>query len=139
MIARPDPSRLREVTSSEFLRLVGPLYLEDAAADPTFWLRVDERHLNTMGGAHGGFVATLADVAAARGARLLADDGRAFRTVSLTVDFLAPAPRDEWLCAVTTLDRLGGRTAFAACRITAADQLVARASVVLAAVTAGSG
>ncbi|GAB2458722.1 PaaI family thioesterase [Jatrophihabitans fulvus] len=133
-----DRNQLRELRTTPFLNLVGPLYVDDGAAKPTFWLEVTEQHANTMGSAHGGFLATLADVAAARGAHLVAADGRTFRTVSLTMDFLVPAPPGRWVQAVTTVDRIGRRTAFATCRISSGAELVARASAVLATVGAGA-
>ena len=132
MTASDEPSpRLERVRSSAFLELIGPFYVDRSAAEPTFRAQVDEQHLNTFGGAHGGFVAALIDVAAGRGIRMVLQDGRAFRTVSMTIDYIAPAALRDWVAVTATLDHSGRRTAFVTCRVTAGEVLIARGAVIL--------
>lgn len=121
------------VRSSAFLELIGPLYLGSARDRPTFHAYVGEQHRNTFGGAHGGFISALVDIAAGRGARAVIDDGRAYRTVSMTVDFMAPADVGARLDIAVELDHVGHRTVFVTCRVTTEGRAVARAAIVLAA------
>jgi acyl-coenzyme A thioesterase PaaI-like protein len=51
-------------------------------------------------------------------------------TVSLTTDYLAPAEPGAWLEAVTDVEKLGGRLAFADCSVTADGREVVRARAV---------
>lgn len=127
------PPGFELVRTSAFAELIGPLYVAASGSAVRFGARVGPEHANTFGGAHGGFIASLVDVAAGRGTRLLLADGRSFRTVSMTTDFTGRAAVGDWLEAEVVLDRAGGRTVFVSCRVRSGDELVARASVVLAA------
>ncbi len=59
------------------------------------WLDLDDRHLNRQGILHGGLAATLLDSAMGATGSLTVDaTGRhPFTTLSLTVNYLAPACR----------------------------------------------
>jgi acyl-coenzyme A thioesterase PaaI-like protein len=133
------PAGLEPVSSSAFLELIGPLYLDAGADVPTYWARVEARHANTFGAAHGGYVAALVDVVVGRGTRRLLADGRSFRTVSMAIDYPAGAELDEWIRFTVALDHLARRTAFVTCRVTCGERLVARAAVVLSASSAPAG
>jgi uncharacterized protein (TIGR00369 family) len=81
--------------SAAFGRLVGPFY--DRAEGEGFVraFRVDERHVNSLGIAHGGMLATFADVLLGTAAfRAL---GRPTVTVRMVCDFLGPARRGDWV------------------------------------------
>ena len=53
-------------------------------------------------------------------------------TVSLTTDYLRPAPSGAWLEARTAVERMGGRLAFADCSVTADGREAVRARAVFA-------
>lgn len=75
-------------------RLLG--YTIDLAPEgATVRMAVTEDHTNRQGNLHGGLIATLLDTAmGATASHLRGDGGRVpFLTLSLTVNFLAPAPR----------------------------------------------
>jgi uncharacterized protein (TIGR00369 family) len=112
-----------------FLDLVGPLYANEAGV---LAVEVEDRHLNRAGTAMGGFLATLVDAAFGQAVRRDADDEAAVATVSLTTDYLRPAPAGAWLEAHTEVERLGGRLAFADCSVRAGDDEVVRARAVFA-------
>ncbi|WP_326958716.1 PaaI family thioesterase [Amycolatopsis sp. NBC_01286] len=114
--------------SSPFSGLVGPLHVNDAGV---LGVHVRDEHRNTLGTAHGGFLMTLADIAAGRTARHAIGEGAVVRTVSSTVDFLSAAAVGSWLEVATTVDRVGRRAVFTSCRVTSAGTTVARASFVL--------
>jgi uncharacterized protein (TIGR00369 family) len=111
-----------------FLDHIGPV-LEHP--DGRIGLQADDRHRNRAGAVMGGVLATLADAAFGRAIRGEAD-ADAVVTVSLTTDFLRPAPDGAWLEARTEVERAGGRLAFADCSLTADGEEVVRARAVFA-------
>ena len=90
----------------------GPVFRRTEAQGVALGLRVSARHANPAGVAHGGLLATLADMAA--GAQLAHALGTrpGVPTVSLTLDFLRPVPIGGWLEARARLLGAGGRIAF---------------------------
>jgi uncharacterized protein (TIGR00369 family) len=115
-----------------FLAHVGPLYVRTSGEDgPVLGLRAADHHCNASGAVHGGLLASLCDSACGQAIRARADDGIAgAATVSLTTDYLAPAWPGAWLEARTTVEKLGGRLAFADCSVTADGREVVRARAV---------
>src|SRR5918997_754775 len=67
-----------------------------------------------------------------RAVRAEADGDATTATVSLTTDYLRPAPAGAWLEARTTVERMGGRLAFADCSVTADGREAVRARAVFA-------
>ena len=112
-----------------FADLVGPLHI---GPGEVLGVRVEERHLNRAGTAMGGFLATLVDAALGRAVRAEADGDASIATVSLTTDYLRPAPSGAWLEARTAVERMGGRLAFADCSVTADGREAVRARAVFA-------
>lgn len=116
-----------------YFRALGPMHgrrLDDGGL--LVALRIDERHLNIQGFAHGGMLTTFADgalglnIASARGQR------GAQVTVSLTADFLSSARLGDWLEARVTITRLGRRMAYANCDLHVGNRHVLRSSAVFA-------
>ena len=60
----PEGFKVLRRASSRFLSSLGPLYAKEEGSGVVIGLRIDERHLNTRGVAHGGMLVTLADSAA---------------------------------------------------------------------------
>jgi acyl-coenzyme A thioesterase 13 len=118
-----------------FVDLIGPVYARGTAADRVLALRVDDRHRNAGGVAHGGLLATLVDFALGRAIEVDAGDDRARMTVSLTIDYLRAVEVGAWLEAHTRVERLGGTLAFADCSLKVADDEVVRARAVFAALS----
>jgi uncharacterized protein (TIGR00369 family) len=117
--------------SSPFVERLGPIYLKSGPGGPVFGAVVEHGHTNTMGTAHGGFLAALVDLATGRGTRLVLGEATTVRTVSVNLDFVAGVQVGSWIEAAVTVEHNGGRTVFTACRITADGTLVARANVIL--------
>jgi uncharacterized protein (TIGR00369 family) len=61
----------------------------------TFVARADDRHLNPMGGVHGGFAATVLDTATGLPVHTMLEAGVGYATVDLNVKMLRPVPRDQ--------------------------------------------
>ena len=64
-----------------------------------FTARADHRHLNPMGGVHGGFAATVLDSVTGCAVHTMLDAGFGYGTVDLNVKMLRPVPRDVELVA----------------------------------------
>src|SRR5258706_16095792 len=92
------PVGFEAFASSPFFATVGPAWIRRSDVPPTFGIRIEPRHCNSAGTAHGGLLAALADLALGQGIRAVA--GRSLRlvTAGLSVDFarpIAPGHRGE--------------------------------------------
>ncbi|MEA5365351.1 PaaI family thioesterase [Amycolatopsis sp., V23-08] len=126
--ARETPPGFELLVSSPFVAQVGPIHVND---EGVLGVHVRDEHRNVLGTVHGGFLMTLADVAAGRTARRVIGEGAVVQTVSATVDFLSTAAVGSWLEIEATVDRAGRRAVFTTCRVTSGDKTIAKASVVL--------
>ena len=95
-----------------FLQAVGPIHVKQENGRNAFGLLVEEVHCNAMGMCHGGMLASLADVVLGIGGLEQAGVGGFFITVSMTQDFLAPAPLGAWLEARVELLKATRRLMF---------------------------
>lgn len=77
----------------------GPLYLRHEGEVVTFGFRVRAHHTNPIGHLHGGMMASFCDMllplSVHRHNPAIAD--RFLPTISLQIDYLAPAPLDSWV------------------------------------------
>ena len=64
-----------------------------------FTVRADSRHLNPLGGVHGGFAATVLDSVTGCSLHTLLEAGLGYGTVDLNVKMLKAIPLDEELIA----------------------------------------
>jgi uncharacterized protein (TIGR00369 family) len=74
-------------------------------------------YINYQDAAHGGVIATFADVALSHAIYDAERPRLAPATVTLTVNYLAAARLGDWLEARAQIDRLGRRTAYASSSI----------------------
>jgi len=65
----------------------------------TFRARADGRHLNPLGGVHGGFAATVLDSVTGCAVHTMLDAGVAYGTIDLNVKMLKAIPLDQDLIA----------------------------------------
>lgn len=123
---------VRATHGGPFAADLGPFFVLRGEAGVRLGLRVAPRHCNTAGMAHGGLVASLADLGlihAVGVARERAGHTRVpMSTVSLTLDYLGPAPGGSWLEIRAEVTRLGSSIAFVEGAITADGERVGRAS-----------
>jgi len=61
--------------------------------------RADQRHLNPLGGVHGGFAATVLDSVTGCAVHTMLEVGVGYGTIDLHVKMLRPVPRDVDLVA----------------------------------------
>ncbi len=106
----------------------GPLFFrEDGPAGFQLGMRIEHRHCNPRGVGHGGWLMTFADMMLPMAAHRHPKVGRNFLpTVSMSVDFLAPAPLGSWLNSRTDILRVTRNLVFAQGLIYADETLVAR-------------
>ena len=113
-----------------FIAANGPLYFKREGDGPLrLGFRVEERHCNPMGMAHGGMLVTFADMQLPFGARFqggLADNF--LPTINLSIDFLAPAKLGAWVEGETQVLRKTRNLVFAQCTVTADGEPALRAS-----------
>jgi uncharacterized protein (TIGR00369 family) len=77
-----------------------PMTIEQADSGYVkFSARADGRHLNPLGGVHGGFAATVLDSVTGCAVHTLLEAGVGYGTIDLSVKMLRPVPRDVDLVA----------------------------------------
>ena len=115
-----------------YARELGPFHVLRGDAEVRLGLRVQPRHCNTAGMAHGGLVASLADLGLIHAVSVRRERGGQPRvplsTVNLSLDYLGPAPAGCWLEIRAVVTRLGGSIAFVEGGIFADGAHVGRAS-----------
>ena len=123
------PPGFRELPATEdFLAVNGPLYGRRDGDQLVLGFRVEQRHCNPANSCHGGMLMTFADMQLAIGANFAGDLKRFLPTVSLTSDFLAPAPLGSWVEGRTEIARQARTLVFAHSLITADGTPVVRAN-----------
>lgn len=114
-----------------YAELLGPVYR--CLKDDAEWLglRVAPRHANLGPMAHGGLIASLADIVMGRLTLRLQEQKRGCVSVTLNIEYLRSAPLGSWLEACATPERVGSSLAFVSCRLLADGELVALGHSVL--------
>jgi uncharacterized protein (TIGR00369 family) len=125
----PQGFQALQRSNSAFLSSLGQIYLK---GDVIVGMRVEEKHLNTRGVAHGGMLVTLAD--SAMGIVILRSrtPPQPMVTVSLTADFADAARAGDWVEARVDVQKMGKRLAFASCHLWVGERRILRASGIFA-------
>ena len=116
--------------TSPVLDLIGPLYCRGEGVDLVIGLRVEAKHCNARGTAHGGILATLADIALGYTMAFASKPPANLVTANLTLDFAGTAKVGDWLEARVDVQKQGSRLSFANCYIIVNEQRIVRASAV---------
>lgn len=98
--------------SPGFLDVSGPYFLKREAGSTIIGCRMSAQHMNYLGVAHGGVLATLADVALSFALYDSIAAKMPVSTVSMTTNFLGAAKLGEWVEAIATIDRIGKNLAY---------------------------
>jgi uncharacterized protein (TIGR00369 family) len=88
--------------------------------------RIRPEHLNPLGIAHGGFLATLADTAFGRTLRLRSGAEQPPATINLSMDYLSPAKLGAWVEARVQVHRVGRTLYHASLDLLDGEHLLAR-------------
>lgn len=116
--------------TSPFLDAIGPLYSKGQGAEMVLGLRIEEKHANARGLAHGGVLATLADVALGYCLATSTEPPTSMITANLTLDFAGSVTIGDWVEARVDVQKLGRRMAFANAYLSVQAERVVRASAV---------
>lgn len=66
----------------------------------TFEVQADQRHLNPLGGVHGGFAATVLDTVTGCAIHTLLEAGIGYGTIDLNIKMCRPIPQNQALTAI---------------------------------------
>ncbi len=128
----PAGFRPLRLPASGFLNNTGPFHAKWDGTTFILGLRIEDKHCNAAGACHGGMVASVADVLLTVGSNIQGGQSRFLPTVSMTCDFLAPAPRGSWLEGRVEILRVTRNLLFASGLLEVPGEgLVARASAVM--------
>lgn len=129
----PAPEGFRPIQrGGPFLSALGPLYVKTSGPTPIIGLRLEEKHLNTRGIAHGGMLVTLADSALGIVLANTRTPPQPMVTVNLSTDFVSAAHAGDWIEAHVDVVKIGARLAFANCYLLVGSRRILRASGVFA-------
>ena len=134
-LVSPSPSAIPSgflplPSGSGFIEVNGPLYLRQQGDQVRLGLRVEPRHVNPMGNLHGGMMASFCDMLIPLTVHRTSEHpGQRFLpTISLQIDYLAPAPLGCWIEGRAELLRATRTLVFAQGLVTADGVPCARAS-----------
>jgi len=94
------PAGFRELAlASPYVRTAGPFWGRWTGEQLRLGLRVEERHLNSVGSCHGGVLALMADMLIPLAALYQLPEGHRslMTTVSMSTDYLAPVEQGSWI------------------------------------------
>lgn len=111
-----------------FFMTLAPVYRRIDADTVVLAVRVEEKHANSDGNAHGGMLVTMADGALYDNLMRGRAPGARIVTVNMSVDFLSPARVGDWLEAHVSINRQGQLLGFADCLLRVGERRVLRAS-----------
>ncbi len=113
---------------SPFVDLVGPLYAREVDGRLEFGFLAENKHCNSRGLVHGGFLSTVADIALGHGAGYQTDGSHGLITTSITIDFAGSARAGDWVVFRTDVQKIGRRAAFANTYGSVGNKRIVRAS-----------
>jgi acyl-coenzyme A thioesterase 13 len=119
---------LTKLRTSPFLDHVGPFFFQWREKRLVLGLRIEGKHANARGTAHGGLLLTMADVGLGYQMAMSQDPPVKATTVSMSADFIGSAGIGDWLEAHVEMNQLGARLAFANAYLAVGDKRVARVS-----------
>lgn len=131
--SRPVPAGMKRLPLLEgFMQVNGPLYGRlDTDGLPVMGFFVEQRHINPGRICHGGMLMTFADMLLGFTVSVAAGGRKFLPTVSLSGDFVAPAPLGAWVEGKGRLVRLTRNLGFAEGLITADGEPCLRTSGVM--------
>jgi acyl-coenzyme A thioesterase 13 len=124
--------------SRGFLDVSGPYYLKREAGSTIIGCRMTEQHMNYVGVAHGGVLATFADVALSFALYDSSETKMPVSTVSMTTNFLGAAKLGDWVEAIASIDRIGKNLAYAHGSIRSGDRMLMTMSGVFSIIRSAS-
>jgi acyl-coenzyme A thioesterase 13 len=118
--------------SSPFLDLIGPFFHKRDGDSLVIGLRIETKHTNSRGLAHGGVLLTMADIALGYCTAFSVEPPASLATASLSADFAGPAQVGDWVTAHVDIQKLGSQLAFASAYLCVNGARIVRTSGVFA-------
>ncbi len=109
---------------SNFIDLIGPVMIREVDDRVEMRLEITEKHCNIRGNAHGGLIATLADIICGRNLAKMRRQNVYYVTTNLNVNYVNAAVVGDVLIARVDMVKAGGRAGFVHGRITAGDKVI---------------
>ncbi|MCY1414798.1 Thioesterase superfamily protein [compost metagenome] len=128
-----EPMR-RPDDGPSFVKSCQGMYINHATGEVA--ARILPEHLNPLGIAHGGFLATLADTALGAWIRVQGKLELPPATAELSIDYISPARPGQWITAKVEIHKLGRTLINASLSLLDGERLVVRAKGILVANTA---
>ena len=125
------PAGFRPLSMGDgFIAVNGPLYLRHEGELVRIGFRVEKRHTNPLGQCHGGMLASLCDMLLPLSIHRKSPEvgGRFLPTISLQIDYLAPATLGAWVEGEAQVLRVTRSLVFAQGLVTADGVQAVRAS-----------
>ena len=112
-----------------FIGVNGPIYGKWEDGHLLLGIRIEARHCNPMGIAHGGMMMTFADMQLPIAARLQGGLGDHFLpTIAMSCDFVGPSPLGSWVQGRADVLKITRNLVFVQAMVTADGAPVLRAS-----------
>lgn len=111
-----------------FNDIIAPIYLNADGPWPVLGLRVEKQHSNFAGHLHGGCLMTFLDIALSGAVCSAIGHYSVTPTITLTIDFMAPARLGEWVQADILSVDLTRSLGFVSAVVNGPQGRVARAS-----------
>jgi acyl-coenzyme A thioesterase PaaI-like protein len=133
--------------SSPFVEANGPLYFKEENGALVFGIRIEARHCNSGGTAHGGLIATICDLALGRNIGLASASPeniakwrhqhtvdslplKKLVTINLSTDYAGYAKIGDWIEVRVDIQKIGNAVAFANAYVFRGSEKIARSSAV---------
>jgi len=124
------PATLDSINAIPYLNTLGIHIDQIGPTSAVMHVRIDERHLNYFGGAHGGLIASLADTVCFFPQPLL-PSGLKVTTANLNVNYLHSVKIGELITASSEILHLGRRTVSLSVTIRNEDRVIAHGTATL--------
>lgn len=137
------PEGFTEIERTErFSGLIGPWYVKNHLGTSTsriLALRIEEKHTNLWGVAHGGLLVTMADSALGYSLARATSPPQNLVTVSLNSDFLSSPKIGDLVEAHVKVLKVGSRMSFGECQLKVGEKVMFRSSGVFAVIKPPNG
>ncbi|WP_449433168.1 PaaI family thioesterase [Pseudomonas putida] len=128
------PEGFEPMQGTGFVASIGAIYVNRQRR--SMGARIAQSHLNPLGFAHGGMLATLIDTSFGMAIKLTTQAEVPPVTVCLNIEYLSPAYPGSWIESTVEIQKIGARLANASCVLKDGKRLVAKGNAIFVA-TAG--
>jgi acyl-coenzyme A thioesterase PaaI-like protein len=120
-------------TAEKFLTALGPWYYkdhvdEDGNPEKIFGIRIEERHTNIWGTAHGGMLISMADSALGFNLANARNPPQNLVTVHIDVDFISSPKPGDWVHTEMKIHKILPKMSFADCYLKVGKKLILKTS-----------